>query len=290
MAPSTLVKICTACGADCADRPRTKDTRGNYFCKPCFDDLLARKQRGEKITLRLGDGRGPSRSGPSDALDGLAIEDDSPLASLDLGASHTGTGAAPPPPVAACPRCGAGINAGAALCVACGTDLRSGASLRTAVTRGVGGGTRGGGAQAGPIVFGIGGILVGSVGVLIGLVLLVAAAVSVGSSVGTAVVAAVFALVYLWLGGVHLLGAIDTLRRNAVGPDRMRLTAGVYIGLTVVGTVAQVKLMSGTLKGEMTTGELVGQSIVGTVIVCIWPMAVLVWTSRKATRDMIKGW
>lgn len=286
MAPSTLVKRCAACGADCADRPRTKDTRGNYFCKPCFDDLLARKQRGEKIAIRVAGGRGPSQSRPDDALDGLAIDDDSPLASLDLGASRTGTGVALPPPVAACPRCGAGVSAGAALCVACGTDLRSGASLRTAVSKG----PREGGVQAGPIVFGIGGILVGSIGVLIGLALLAAAAVSVGSSVVTAVVAAVFALVYLWLGGVHLLGAIDTLRRIAVGPDRMRLTAGVYIGLTVVGTVAQVKLMSGALKGEMTTGELVGQSIVGTVIVCIWPMAVLVWTSRKATRDMIKRW
>src|SRR5262245_37233781 len=31
----TVEKICTFCGEDVSDKPRVKDARGRYYCKPC---------------------------------------------------------------------------------------------------------------------------------------------------------------------------------------------------------------------------------------------------------------
>jgi hypothetical protein len=33
---AAVVKVCVICGQDVADRPRTKDSRGHYYCKECY--------------------------------------------------------------------------------------------------------------------------------------------------------------------------------------------------------------------------------------------------------------
>ena len=38
--PSGASKVCKACGSDCSNKPRTKDAKGNYYCKPCYDAEL----------------------------------------------------------------------------------------------------------------------------------------------------------------------------------------------------------------------------------------------------------
>lgn len=38
-------KLCVICREDCAGRPRTKDAKGQYYCQPCYDDALAKKQQ-----------------------------------------------------------------------------------------------------------------------------------------------------------------------------------------------------------------------------------------------------
>jgi hypothetical protein len=288
MAESTILKFCAVCGIDCADKPRTKDTLGNYFCKPCFDELLVRKQRGERIVLRRGALSGHSAARVDDPLADLAIRDDSPLAALDLGtaASASFPGIAPPPPEAGCPQCGAALRAGARLCVSCGRRVDGVGALRTTV----GSATSQRGSSAAPVIFGIGGIIAGGLGVLIGLACLAAALLTLGFSVPLALLLLGFGILHFWLGGLHLLGAVDTLRQNAIGPQRLRLSAGIYFGLTVVGAVAQAKLMSGELRGEVSAGELIGAAVAGVLMVSIWPIAVLVWTSLRSTRELMRGW
>ena len=45
MTGAVLQKICGLCGQDCANRPRTKDKRGRYFCSACYDRAIARKRQ-----------------------------------------------------------------------------------------------------------------------------------------------------------------------------------------------------------------------------------------------------
>src|SRR5437867_10526512 len=40
MAATGGAKICVACGEDCSNRPRTKDAKGRYFCKPCYEKAV----------------------------------------------------------------------------------------------------------------------------------------------------------------------------------------------------------------------------------------------------------
>lgn len=36
------VKVCVACGEDCSARPRIKDVKGRYYCKPCHEQASDR--------------------------------------------------------------------------------------------------------------------------------------------------------------------------------------------------------------------------------------------------------
>jgi hypothetical protein len=38
-------KICSVCGEDVANQKRTKDSAGNYYCQPCYDDARARQNQ-----------------------------------------------------------------------------------------------------------------------------------------------------------------------------------------------------------------------------------------------------
>lgn len=295
MAQATINKTCVACGVDCADKPRTKDTRGNYFCKPCFDDLLARKERGEKISLPR-PAAGPRQSTDDDGLSSLHLPEDSLLGSLDLSASASTAGVSAPPSAEACAGCGSVLPLGSVLCVNCGRRADGGGKLRTAVQRTPRmprGGTDG---TLGPVsmIFAIGGIVVGAIGSLGGLVTIVAGLIAMAASVGVALIGLIFGAFYLWLGSLHLRGAIDTLRRSGRGPERMRLSSGIYIGLAVVSTVAQVKLLSGEgaaeARGDVSVQEMIGFAIVGLVIVCAWPIAVLAWTSIGNRSGAFRGW
>lgn len=41
-----MAKICQICGTDCTNKPRTKDAKGRYFCKACYERALrAQKQK-----------------------------------------------------------------------------------------------------------------------------------------------------------------------------------------------------------------------------------------------------
>jgi hypothetical protein len=37
-------KICRVCGVDCSNKPRTKDSKGRYYCKACYEKILRAKK------------------------------------------------------------------------------------------------------------------------------------------------------------------------------------------------------------------------------------------------------
>ncbi len=103
----SVEKICRICGWDCSACERVRDSHGNYYCKPCHEEALARKGAASSGSL----------AGLSWAPD---IED---AADDDLPAND------PTRLVVAtklCPECGYALTAKAILCTACGLDFRTG--------------------------------------------------------------------------------------------------------------------------------------------------------------------
>ena len=51
-------KVCVVCGADCAGRPRVKDPRGRYFCKPCYETAVQNKKHAKEAAAAPSTPRG----------------------------------------------------------------------------------------------------------------------------------------------------------------------------------------------------------------------------------------
>jgi hypothetical protein len=98
-------KICVVCGCDCSTRPRVKDPRGRYYCKPCYDLKSARLVSGDAAA-------GGSPPPPP-------VGDDPAAAGQSLG----------------CSNCGALLPADAVRCITCGHDRRGGAPVAAAARR-----------------------------------------------------------------------------------------------------------------------------------------------------------
>lgn len=115
------VKVCVVCNADCAGKPRVKDPKGRYYCKPCYDRKAAERAGAPMLDLGSPAPPPPVEPAPDDELAdifGMAAE------------------ASVAPPIAlSCPKCHAGMDAGAVFCVQCGHDLRSGHAAKTRVQR-----------------------------------------------------------------------------------------------------------------------------------------------------------
>lgn len=97
-------KICALCNQDCSERPRVKDNRGRYICKPCED-----RRAGGPASM-------PHAIQPATqpADDFIALEPDEPG---PAEAERT---------ISVCPACGSALGPGAAVCIRCGYDKRAG--------------------------------------------------------------------------------------------------------------------------------------------------------------------
>ncbi|MCG3131057.1 MAG: hypothetical protein FLDDKLPJ_01832 [Phycisphaerae bacterium] len=112
-------KICRLCGVDCANRPRTRDSKGHYYCQPCFDKVNKAAQSGEPVVARPVKARGPApsaraKSGEPDLLAELS----------DLESSSEAIDGGP-----LCESCGTPMQRGAILCTSCGFNKRIGQKL-----------------------------------------------------------------------------------------------------------------------------------------------------------------
>lgn len=109
-------KICTVCGQDCSNKPRTKDAQGRYVCKECM-------QRAQSAQLAKQDAAKPKAAGAAGAAAGAAAAGDQGDNAFLLDiveAPKVREGQKP------CPACGKGINEGAVLCTSCGFNLKTG--------------------------------------------------------------------------------------------------------------------------------------------------------------------
>jgi len=117
MAQGRPQKICMVCGEDCSNRPRTKDPKGRYYCKPCFE--LARRRYQKKAAARARS-RAPA---PPDAHGQPYV--------LTEPAPESKQAPVPSRPSAACPSCGRPLPPNTKICVNCGVNVATGRSIVT---------------------------------------------------------------------------------------------------------------------------------------------------------------
>lgn len=112
-------KICTACGENVSGKARTKDARGRYFCKPCYEQAAARA-RPTPATARAA------------ARAAVATDDEADiLAGLSGGSTTPGAAQA----LKACPGCRGGMAADAVICTNCGFDFRTGKKTQMKISQ-----------------------------------------------------------------------------------------------------------------------------------------------------------
>src|SRR5436190_3150095 len=141
-------KTCAICGTDVAEKPRTRDAKGRYFCKPCIDTALARKRGAvatalpgpaapAKASLEPSQPKGPSRFFPKEEAYVLESAPPRSLPPPQAGASpmssneFAGRPDVPAQP-SVCPSCDQTLSPGTVVCVPCGINVTTCRSFVTA--------------------------------------------------------------------------------------------------------------------------------------------------------------
>jgi len=142
-------KICTVCGEDCSNKPRTKDARGNYYCKECYEQASAQR-------------KSKAASPPASATDRRLV-DPAPL-SADM--MDQLIAAAPVVAVTAhCSQCGFALPPGGIICANCGFNEQTKSAVsKTKIKKAPRGPT---GGIIWPPLVGIVSMVIGACGVLL---------------------------------------------------------------------------------------------------------------------------
>lgn len=113
MPTDTQAKVCIYCSQDCTDRPRIKDSRGNYACKACAASAAAKSHsKADKQSK-------PSKSA-TDGMDPIMIE-----LVRDL----------PDPATESCPSCGRILRLRHILCTHCGYNRETEKQTRQVIEK-----------------------------------------------------------------------------------------------------------------------------------------------------------
>lgn len=158
-APTGSPKICIWCKQDCSNKPRLKDADGNYACKSC---VAAREARAPR-----------ANSAPAPAELGTPL-DDASAADVDLaGLPSDGDPSGGVSPELMCSNCGA-YQGTMDQCVSCGYSRSEGKVIKVKKAKpakspsdgkgGVLAGALGAAVASNPIVWALGGLLLGSIG------------------------------------------------------------------------------------------------------------------------------
>jgi len=121
MADAPTPKICSICGIDVSNKPRTKDPSGRYVCAECIDKAKQTKQ-----VLKNPPKPGTAKPAVRAASDG---EGDNSFI-LDIGASSAGTKGGK-----ACPNCGRGLSQDSVVCIGCGYNANTGKQIQVKVVK-----------------------------------------------------------------------------------------------------------------------------------------------------------
>ncbi len=121
--PSSKNKVCVICGDDCSNKPRTKDTKGRYFCKRCYESRIV-QNRPVGQTPHV-DKRGASKRHVDQGEYGLER-----AAETSKHIQHQ-TATLASITAAECPSCGRQLSAGSVICIPCGINVKSGRAIIT---------------------------------------------------------------------------------------------------------------------------------------------------------------
>ncbi len=117
-----VAKMCTICGTDVANKPRTKDAKGRYVCKECVEraqQAKAAKAQAEAAPVAV-------KAGPKSGAE-VQAGDNSFL--LDLAKPEIPKGKV------MCPSCGKAMSEEAVICVSCGFNKTKNEKLHVQVLK-----------------------------------------------------------------------------------------------------------------------------------------------------------
>lgn len=121
-------KRCRKCGSDLLHRPRVKDHRGRYYCKPCYETALAAKREKAAAAQRNLQKAATTSADelPTAEPEAVAeiLPDDGDVSRYDPLLDVESSAVLPAP--VTCPSCGRGLATDAVICTSCGYDRRTG--------------------------------------------------------------------------------------------------------------------------------------------------------------------
>ncbi len=138
MPEASPAKVCVKCASDVSAKPRVKDDKGRYLCRPCFD-AVAPQRRGAPARSTP---QPPPAAGPDDPIRIDGIHDNPDAASINpapdpddnaLIFDIAPVGGGPGTQGGPCPSCGHFLAAGVKICVNCGFNSLTGQNLGTSV-------------------------------------------------------------------------------------------------------------------------------------------------------------
>ena len=124
-------KVCIRCATDVAAKPRVKDDRGRYLCRPCFDAVAG--ERADPRRRAHDPGHEPVRIAglhadtPPAPAPAQPPDDNALIFDLAPSPGSVAQGGGP------CPTCGQYLPRDVKLCVNCGYNTATGATLGTRV-------------------------------------------------------------------------------------------------------------------------------------------------------------
>jgi hypothetical protein len=300
-------KTCAICGMDCSDRPRVKDPKGHYFCRPCYDRALEEKRKKQQAPAAPDKSK---RKEPEDA--GVLRLDDPLFDDADSSGSGEQTGAIS----GTCPNCGANFPLAAVICVNCGYNSMSGSTVESSIepsdeapASGSAPRAKKGSGTVWPIVIGVLAILIGAVFSLLiamGILILLLGPDEAGGPPVAAdeliVSEATVRLIAIALNGLilcimlwHTAAGVGLLMRRDWGYRHMRtwarsvivIVGGVYAAFALLGIVLAVIAGGGAIIGVFVF------ALMGLVVVALylaWPIFLTLWLRREAIEDEVEGW
>lgn len=285
--PTAQEKTCVVCGENCADRPRVKDPKGRYYCKPCYAQLSEQQHQTAPAPPAPGDM--PLEPQPGEA----GIDDHGGLLSELIESAPASTGKT-------CPQCNTELDQQAVLCVSCGYNFQSGEALQMNVQKAK---TSRSGAVW-PVVIGVISLIIAIGGIgwnVLDFALSVGAgppmasddpSFSAGYSSGMVARTVILILLSLWL----LFAAIRVLQQKQSGVSNMRAWAKAKIVLASFSATCLVALLivgnSAIPEEEIPGGMemLVVYGILALALFISWPIFVLIWFRRDAIEQQVAQW
>ena len=102
-------KVCVLCGEDCSQRPRVKDRRGRYYCRPCYDKAKEAVDARKALEETPPDPELRAEPEPEPELEPVP-DPEAWMVPLEGEAA----------PAVGCPACGRRMDKGAVICTNCG--------------------------------------------------------------------------------------------------------------------------------------------------------------------------